>query len=276
MAVASVVIPAHQEGAAIGACLESLLADAAVGELEVVVAANGCTDDTVEVARSTARRLGHDVVVVDLPEAGKAAAIRAAERRVSSMPRVFVDADVRCPTGTVRELVAALEAGAEVAVPRRLLDLRFASRPARLYHRSWSELPWVQSQLTGRGVYAVGRGARDTYGELPEVVADDRFVTTRVPRCRAVVVAAEVAVRPPGRLADVVRVRRRVYRGNRDAAVPAHDQGLAGRWRYVAGLTARPATWPGMAVFLVVTAVAKAPHRRGSGWGRDPVRSGAT
>lgn len=275
MPAASVVIPAHQEGATIGACLESLLRDAAVGELEVVVAANGCTDDTVDVARSTASRLGHDVVVLDLPEAGKAAAIRAAERHVSALPRVFVDADVSCPTSTLRELVAALEAGADIAVPQRFLDLRRATTPARLYHRFWSELPWVQSQLAGRGVYAVGRAARGSYDELPDLVADDRFVTTRVPRHRAVIVGAAVAVRPPSRLADLIRVRRRVYEGNRDTSVPAHDESLAGRWRHVVHLALRPATWPSMLVFLAVTALSKAPPRRGSAWGRDTSRGWA-
>ncbi|MFZ5872025.1 MAG: glycosyltransferase, partial [Actinomycetota bacterium] len=210
MPIASVVVPAHQERDAIGACLESLLGDALPGEFEVAVAANGCTDGTADVARVTAARLGHEVVVLELPEAGKAAAVRAAERHLSTLPRVFVDADVECPTGTVRSLVDALASGADVAVPRRVLDLSGASRPARLYYRFWSDLPWVQSQLTGRGVYAVGPAARATYEQLPDLVAEDRFVTTRVPRDRAAIVDAAVVVRPPARLPDVVRVRRRV------------------------------------------------------------------
>ena len=85
----SVVIAAYNEGRVIGRCLDALLADPAIGRLEVVVAANGCHDDTVE----QARRPG--VIVVDLPRPGKPAALNAAERRVTSFPRVYLDADMQ-------------------------------------------------------------------------------------------------------------------------------------------------------------------------------------
>ena len=83
----SVVIAAHNEGRNIGRCLDALLGGTPAGSIEVVVAANGCSDDTVAVAT----RPG--VVVLDLPEAGKAAALNAAERQVVSFPRVYLDAD---------------------------------------------------------------------------------------------------------------------------------------------------------------------------------------
>ncbi len=62
----SVVIAAHNEAAVIERCLASLLADAASGEFDVIVVANGCTDNT---ARLAERRPG--VRVVEIPEASK-------------------------------------------------------------------------------------------------------------------------------------------------------------------------------------------------------------
>ena len=47
----SVIIPAHNEEKVLGRCLDALLADSRPGEMEIVVAANGCTDRTVEIAR---------------------------------------------------------------------------------------------------------------------------------------------------------------------------------------------------------------------------------
>lgn len=274
MAIASVVIPAHQEAATIGHCLDALLGDAIRGELQVVVAANGCTDGTAGVASAAAARLGHDVAVLDLPSTGKALAIREAERLALVAPHVFVDADVQCPTDTVRALAASLDAGADVAVPTRAFNLSGASRPARLYYRTWAELPWVRHQLTGRGVYALSAAARSTYDDLPDVVAEDRFATTRVSPDKAAVVAATVVIRPPPRLQSVVRVRRRVYRGNKAVPASAHDAGLRRRFAHLALMLSRPASWPGLLLFVSVTAAAKAPWPGGSGWGRDAARGG--
>ena len=46
----SVVIPAHDEEAVIGRCLDALFEGALPGELDVVVACNGCTERTAEIA----------------------------------------------------------------------------------------------------------------------------------------------------------------------------------------------------------------------------------
>ena len=86
---ASVIIPAHDEGGVIDRCLEALDEDARAGRLEVVVAANGCTDDTVERAR---RHTG--VQVLDLPAPSKVQAINAADAVATAFPRIYLDADI--------------------------------------------------------------------------------------------------------------------------------------------------------------------------------------
>ena len=50
--ITSILIPAHQEETTIGRCLSSLLMQAEPAEFHVIVAANGCTDNTAEVART--------------------------------------------------------------------------------------------------------------------------------------------------------------------------------------------------------------------------------
>jgi glycosyltransferase involved in cell wall biosynthesis len=80
---ASVVIPAHNEERVIGRCLEVLQAGLRPGELEVVVVANGCTDNTERVARSAVPA----VRVVSLAEASKAAALNAGDAVASAFPR---------------------------------------------------------------------------------------------------------------------------------------------------------------------------------------------
>lgn len=255
----SVLIAAHNEAASIVKALDALLADAQPGELGVVVACNGCTDGTADIARTTAMRSGHPVKVIEVPVASKTAAWRVAEA-ASREPRLYLDADVECSTATARQLLDAV-AEHDVAVPSRRLRHEHGSVLARLYYRGWSLLPWVTEQLTGRGAFALSHAARATFDEFPDLVADDRFATSRVPRDRAVIVPGEVTVRPPATLREVVAVRTRVLRGNTVTDVPTHDDVMSKRLRRVMGAGVKPLSLPALVVYAVVTAVVKAKVR---------------
>src|SRR5688500_7976815 len=98
----SVIIAAYNEAAVIGRNLDRLLAGTAPGELEVVVVANGCVDETVAVARA------RDVRVLDLPAPGKAAALNAGDEVATSTPRIYLDADIATTAATVRALASVL------------------------------------------------------------------------------------------------------------------------------------------------------------------------
>ena len=96
--MATIIIPAHNEATVIGRTLEAL-ADGQLREgTHVVVAANGCTDDTMGIARGFADRLR--ITVLDLPVASKQAALNGADDflfgddRQENFPRIYLDADV--------------------------------------------------------------------------------------------------------------------------------------------------------------------------------------
>src|ERR1700682_6135663 len=85
----SVIIAAHNEEKVLARCLDALLADSRPGELEVLVVANGCTDRTVEIARS------YGIVgVIEIPEASKHAALNAGDAAATVFPRAYLDADI--------------------------------------------------------------------------------------------------------------------------------------------------------------------------------------
>ncbi|WP_380165785.1 glycosyltransferase [Jannaschia sp. R86511] len=272
----AVVVPAHQEGERVGRCIDALAQGWVPGELDVVVVSNGSTDDTVAVARERAAAHGLDLRVLDLPEPGKVGAIRAGEAATTG-PRLYLDADTRCSAAAARAMLRAVGPGtgpgpaprADVAVPTRVLDLAGCSWPARLYHRAWAELPWVQEQLAGRGAYALSERARAGFGTFPAVTADDRFATTLVPRERARVVDAPVHVTPAPTLREVLVVRRRVFAGNAELAAagvaPAHDRRATDRAALAVGLLRRPTRWPGLLLWAGVTVAAKLAARRGAG-----------
>ena len=108
----SIVIPANNEEALIGSCLEALLAsDPVSGAVQVIVAANGCSDDTVPRAQAHATRFkdkGWSLRVLDLPDGGKLGALNAADAIAAGDMRAYLDADVTVSPPLMAGLVLAL------------------------------------------------------------------------------------------------------------------------------------------------------------------------
>ena len=102
--IASVIIPAFNEEVVIERTLKFILANAAPGELEVIVVCNGCRDQTAEVAKG----FGDRVQVVEVVEASKTNALNIGNELARAYPRVFLDADVRLSIKSLHRLVWAL------------------------------------------------------------------------------------------------------------------------------------------------------------------------
>ena len=112
----SVIVPAHNEARVIGRLLGPLVSDAAPDELNVIVVANGCTDNTADVAAS----FGPLVRVLSIPVPSKREALVAGDKAARGFPRIYADADVELGTADVRLLDAALRRpGVLAAAPQR-------------------------------------------------------------------------------------------------------------------------------------------------------------
>jgi glycosyltransferase involved in cell wall biosynthesis len=209
--VGSVLIPAHNEAAVIARCLDHLFTGIDPDAIEVVVACNGCTDDTAAIARAS----GHPVKVLDLVDASKPAALRAGEAALTAFPRLYLDADVvlRGP-----DALAVLEhlagPGALVARPAIRYDTAHSSAPVRRYYRARARVPNVMGAVWGAGVYGLSATGRARFGEYPDVVAEDLYVDRHFgPDEIAIVGGDPVGVVAPGTVRDLLKVMRRAYRG---------------------------------------------------------------
>lgn len=194
----SVVIPAHNEAKVIGRLLDGLLP----GEFDVVVVANGCTDDTVEVARS------YGVRILTTPVPSKREALRLGDEAARGYPRLYVDADIELGAADVRALAGALTGGLLAAAPERALAL--ADRPwtVRAYYAIWVRLPHVRGGLFGRGVIAVSEAGNERIRALPPVMADDLAASLAFSADeRAIVSEARAVIQTPRTFADLMRRR---------------------------------------------------------------------
>ncbi len=106
--VVSVVIPAYNAAGTLGVQLEALAHQTFDGPWEVIVADNGSSDATLDVARSYADRL--PLRLVDAKDVRGAAHARNVGARAAQAPLLaFVDADDEVDHGWLSAVVASLE-----------------------------------------------------------------------------------------------------------------------------------------------------------------------
>lgn len=254
--VASVVIPAHDEERTIGRLLRALADPADGGDrLEVVVVCNGCTDRTAEVARR------HGVLVRELSEPSKRAALQEGDRVASVFPRIYLDADVELTRAGAVRLAEAVSGGPVLAAgPRRVIPRRGAARLVRWYYDVWEALPAVRAGLFGRGVVALAEPGVHRVQQLPPTMGDDlAFSEAFTPAERTVVDDVAVVIHPPRTVRDLVRRRARVVTGN----VQADREGIrsAGARTSLRALrdmaVSRPSVTLKIPVFVLVGALAQ-------------------
>lgn len=212
-----VIIPAHNEEAVIGRCLEALYRDAPSDRLpEVIIAANGCNDRTVEIARAMAP----GATVLDLPPGSKVIAMNEANRIAKASPRFFLDADVQCSYAALAATADELQQpGVMAASPAMRMDLSRCDFWVRAYYRVWLTQPYVTDRLVGSGLFGLSAKGLEIMGIIPPTFADDTWVRTRFSYEERRNVAKDrggrpvfFTVSPPRTLGDLIKIeaRRRI------------------------------------------------------------------
>ena len=120
----SVVIPAYNEEARLGSTLERVIEylSGQPYESEVLVVDDGSADATADLAREClADTIEHRVLVNDTNR-GKGYSVRRGMMEARGDVRLFSDADLSTPVEHTADLLAAIEAGADIAIASRAVE----------------------------------------------------------------------------------------------------------------------------------------------------------
>jgi cellulose synthase/poly-beta-1,6-N-acetylglucosamine synthase-like glycosyltransferase len=242
----AVVICAHNEGARIGAKLESVLAQTRGSGARVIVADDGSTDDTAEIAARFP-----EVELHPLPRGGKAAALNRIVPRESDAVLVMTDADPLFDAGTLPALLAPFADRRVGAVAGRVEVLRSPKGSGAklagfdaLFRRYESAVRQAESDLFGcvsadGGLYAI---RASLVPHVPADVTDDFYISTA-----AVAAGSRIAYADAARVYEhAIASGRKTFRRRIRITV----RGLTGLWSRRALMNPARTGWYAPALIL--------------------------
>lgn len=174
----AVIIPANNEEDWIARCLRAVLAARGPAHAQVIVVANGCVDATAEIARGFTRDFaarGWALVVLELAQGSKIAALNAGDGWVTAPVRVYLDADVVVGADVLDQLSDALDRPDPAYGSGTLNIPRPQSAASNAYLRIYKQVPFITQGVPGCGLFAVNAAGRKRWGDWPDVISDDTF-----------------------------------------------------------------------------------------------------
>jgi dolichyl-phosphate beta-glucosyltransferase len=140
----SIVIPAYNEGERLGATLEQVLAyvhsQGWQAEVEVIVVNDGSRDNTAELVRAFAAKDPVLRLVENPGNRGKGYAVRNGILNSRGRIVVFSDADLSSPIEEMPKLLAALAAGADIAIGSRWLRAELQTQRQSLHRQLFGRI----------------------------------------------------------------------------------------------------------------------------------------
>ena len=146
---------------------------------EIVVAANGCKDNTVQIAESfskSAAQKGWTLTVLDLPALGKMGALNAADEAATFDMRAYLDADVIVDPGLLGQISEVLCTDTPRYASGKLRLTPAAAWATRAYARTYRKVPFITHGVPGAGLFAVNSAGRSRWETFPGIISDDTFV----------------------------------------------------------------------------------------------------
>ncbi|TRW95783.1 glycosyltransferase family 2 protein [Paracoccus sp. M683] len=217
----SIIIPASNEAGYIGRCLISVLDQDYPGPVQIIVVANGCKDDTADRAARLSDRFaqrGWHLLVLERAEGSKIGALNLGDEHAAHGHRLYLDADITMDPDMLGALSVALADDRPLYAGGRLVVAPSRSAVTRAYGRFWSRLPFMTTNVTGAGLFAVNPAGRGRWDQFPQVISDDTYVRLHFAESERLLANSGYLWPMANGFGRLVRVRRRQDLGVREIA----------------------------------------------------------
>lgn len=207
----SIVVPIYNEAVILPHFLATL-ADGLSPKAEVILVCNGCVDNSADIARIHYPHFR----VLELTQPNKSAALRAGDAAATLFPRIYLDADGMMTGGDLGRLARwTIDNDLELASPNIRLE-PLGGPWTRKLNQLWLRLPFVVNH--GHQIaLCFSEGGRARWRETEDVLADDLFMTSKVPiERRGIAQGLTVTTAPPQDIISWICVRARWEGGNRE------------------------------------------------------------
>jgi hypothetical protein len=141
--------------------------------MEIIVACNGCGDETAHVAR----QFGPPVRVIEIRAASRAHALNVADRAATAFPRFYLQAGVVCHLSSIRRMAKHLSEGLALAIaPPFRMRLDQSGGIVRAFYEIAQRLPSHQDGLHGSSVFGLSEMGKRCFPVFPQIAAIEEFV----------------------------------------------------------------------------------------------------
>ena len=146
----SIIIPAYNEAARIGATLQRVLEylGPQSGDTEIIVVNDGSRDNTVEIVRSFANKNPALHLLENPGNRGKGYSVRNGMLHANGKILLFSDADLSSPIEESQKLFAAIAAGADVAIGSRWVKSSLQTERQPLYRQLFGRIFNLMLRIT--------------------------------------------------------------------------------------------------------------------------------
>jgi dolichyl-phosphate beta-glucosyltransferase len=146
----SIIIPAYNEGARVGATLEKVLAYVAERgwSAEVIAVNDGSRDNTAEIIRGHAAANPRLRLLENPGNRGKGYSVRNGMLHAQGQILLFSDADLSSPIEEAEKLLAALNQGADIAIGSRWLRSDLQTQRQPLYRQLFGRVFNLMLRIT--------------------------------------------------------------------------------------------------------------------------------
>jgi glycosyltransferase involved in cell wall biosynthesis len=267
----TIILPAYNESLVIGRTLATLKKLEKLTPLQIIVACNGCSDSTAEIAK------GFNVNVIEIEKAGKIGALNAACQMIQGDVVVFLDADLIIFPSDILDLINAINhTTCKLAIGTMQVDVTNSSILVKSFYKGWLFNPYFNNGKAG-GVYAMSTPLIVNLIPFPDITNDDEWIYRNVP-CQWIshVKSCVFIALAPRTMRNLLKVRMRVFRGNKELLSYCKPKLNQSRMNYlnayINNLFKKPLHAPHFIFFALISIWLRIRYRLGwydNEWGKD-------